>query len=112
MRRLHGVRVRLLLMVIAVVLAAVAAVGWSSRRVTRFEFDQFVSSLETEIKGGETYYWCRCGRSNNQPFCDGSHKVTALTPIPYTPEKDETVYFCGCKNSGNKPFCDGTHQSL
>ncbi len=68
--------------------------------------------FEAEIKGGETYYWCRCGRSGNQPFCDGSHKVTALTPIPYTPEKDETVYFCGCKNSGFKPFCDGTHESL
>ena len=68
--------------------------------------------FETEVKSGKTVYWCRCGRSSNQPFCDGSHKVTALTPIPYTPEKDETVYFCGCKNSGNKPFCDGTHQGL
>ncbi len=68
--------------------------------------------FETELQEGKTYYWCRCGRSGNQPFCDGSHKVTALEPIPYTPEEDETVYFCGCKNSGNKPFCDGTHQGL
>ena len=65
-----------------------------------------------EVEAGETYYWCRCGRSNNQPFCDGSHKGTGLEPMAFNAEKSEKVYLCGCKQTGNAPFCDGTHQSL
>jgi len=65
-----------------------------------------------DVEQGKTYYWCACGRSQNQPFCDGSHKVTAFTPIAYTASKTERVYFCGCKRSSSKPVCDGTHKTL
>jgi len=65
-----------------------------------------------EVKSGETYYWCACGRSASQPFCDGSHKGTSFSPLPFTAEKDETVYLCGCKQTSTPPFCDGTHKSL
>ncbi len=70
------------------------------------------SPFETEVKAGSTYFWCACGRSGNQPFCDGSHKVTEFTPLQYTAEKDGRVFFCGCKHSGSAPICDGTHNKL
>lgn len=62
-----------------------------------------------DVKAGETYYWCACGKSSNQPFCDGSHAESEFSPVAYTAEKDETVYFCGCKHSKNGVLCDGTH---
>jgi len=65
-----------------------------------------------ELKAGETYAWCACGRSENQPFCDGSHKETTQLPIVFKAEKSETAYLCGCKRSGNGQFCDGTHKTL
>ena len=58
------------------------------------------------------YAWCACGRSSNQPFCDGSHKGTKFSPIIVDLGQDETVAWCGCKHSGNKPYCDGTHRTL
>ena len=66
----------------------------------------------TEVEEGKTYYWCACGRSNAQPFCDGSHKGTGLEPTAFTAEKSGTVYLCGCKHSEKKPYCDGTHKKL
>ena len=65
-----------------------------------------------EVTEGETYYWCACGRSKNQPFCDGSHQGTGFEPVAFTAEKTETAYLCGCKRTANQPFCDGTHKSL
>jgi CDGSH-type Zn-finger protein len=59
-----------------------------------------------------TYWWCACGRSKNQPFCDGSHKTTSFTPVKFELEQATRVTLCGCKHSANKPFCDGTHNKL
>lgn len=59
-----------------------------------------------------TYWWCACGRSKNQPFCDGSHKVTSFTPVKFELAQATKVALCGCKRSANKPFCDGTHKTL
>ena len=65
-----------------------------------------------EVKEGEKYFWCQCGKSMLQPFCDGSHKGTDFTPVMYTADKDGTVYFCGCKQTKNQPLCDGSHKHL
>lgn len=62
-----------------------------------------------EVEAGETYYWCACGRSKNQPYCDGSHQGTDFQPVAFTAEKTDTVYLCGCKKTGGAPFCDGSH---
>ena len=64
------------------------------------------------VEAGKTYHWCACGRSKNQPFCDGSHVKVGIDPVAFSAERSETVYLCGCKRTGNKPFCDGTHSSL
>ena len=58
------------------------------------------------------YWWCACGRSARQPFCDGSHKGSEFSPVKVTITSKAPVALCGCKHSGNKPFCDGTHSSL
>jgi CDGSH-type Zn-finger protein len=65
-----------------------------------------------EVQAGKTYYWCSCGKSANQPFCDGAHKGSEFAPTPYTAEKDGTVYFCGCKHSAKGALCDGGHAKL
>ncbi|MFP5505323.1 MAG: CDGSH iron-sulfur domain-containing protein [Gammaproteobacteria bacterium] len=64
-----------------------------------------------ELEAG-TYYWCACGKSKNQPFCDGSHKDTEFTPLRFELAEKTKVWLCGCKHSGNKPFCDGAHKKL
>ena len=70
------------------------------------------SPFGTEVEEGKSYWWCACGLSKEQPFCDGSHKGTGLEPSKYTAEKSGTVYFCGCKNTKDTPLCDGTHSKL
>lgn len=70
------------------------------------------SPYALEVTAGQSYYWCSCGRSKNQPFCDGSHQSTAFTPVSFIAEKTETVYLCGCKHSANGVFCDGSHNKL
>ena len=69
-------------------------------------------SMRVEVQKGERYYWCSCGLSNNQPFCDGSHKDTNFRPMEYLAEEDKTVGFCGCKYSKKSPICDGSHKSI
>ncbi len=64
-----------------------------------------------ELEAGE-YWWCACGRSSNQPFCDGSHQETDITPVKFTLTEKTKVWLCGCKRTSDKPFCDGTHKSL
>jgi CDGSH-type Zn-finger protein len=63
-----------------------------------------------DVESGKSYYWCACGRSANQPFCDGSHKGSEFSPVEYKAEKSCEVYFCGCKSTGNRPLCDGSHK--
>ena len=65
-----------------------------------------------DVEAGKTYYWCACGRSANQPFCDGSHKGTEFAPIRFQATEAGTIFFCGCKHSSDKPFCDGSHAKL
>ncbi len=65
-----------------------------------------------ELKAQTEYHWCACGRSKNQPFCDGSHQGTGFAPKAFTVEKDGTYHLCGCKHTHNPPFCDGTHRTL
>lgn len=65
-----------------------------------------------DVEKGKHYWWCSCGKSKSQPFCDGSHKGSEFTPVKYTAEQSKAVYFCGCKNSANGALCDGSHKSL
>lgn len=65
-----------------------------------------------EVEAGKTYFWCSCGRSKRQPFCDGSHKGTGFEPVKFVAEKSGTVFFCGCKHTRTPPLCDGTHKTL
>ncbi len=65
---------------------------------------------KVEVTEGENYFWCACGESKNQPFCDGSHKGSEFSPVKYTADETKVVAFCGCRQSGNGALCDGTHR--
>ena len=65
-----------------------------------------------ELTKGEEYYFCTCGRSDNQPFCDGSHKGSQFTPKAFQADETATAYLCACKHTNNAPFCDGTHKKF
>lgn len=69
------------------------------------------SPYAVELEAGD-HWWCACGLSKKQPFCDGSHKGTGFAPVKFTMEKAEKKYLCGCKATGNPPFCDGSHNKL
>lgn len=65
-----------------------------------------------EVEAGRSYWWCTCGNSKKQPFCDGSHKGGPFSPMQYTAAQDGRVWFCGCKATGKAPLCDGRHKAL
>ena len=65
-----------------------------------------------EVEAGKKYYWCSCGLSAVQPFCDGSHKGSEFVPKVFVAEESKTAYLCNCKQTANPGFCDGTHKSL
>ena len=71
-----------------------------------------VSPYPIDVEEKKAYFWCACGRSKNQPFCDGSHKETEFVPVKYTAKRNQTVFFCGCKRSKLAPICDGSHKAL
>jgi len=65
-----------------------------------------------DVEEGKTYFWCACGQSKNQPFCDGSHKGTGIEPVKWQADETRKKGFCGCKATKNQPLCDGTHKEL
>jgi CDGSH-type Zn-finger protein len=67
---------------------------------------------KAELEAGQEYWWCACGESKSQPFCDGSHSKTDFRPVAYKAVESKPAYFCGCKQTSKQPFCDGTHGKL
>ena len=70
------------------------------------------SPFVIEVKAGSKYFWCSCGLSSKQPFCDGSHKGSGMKSVAFEANEDKMIYFCGCKQSKNGVFCDGSHKEL
>ena len=60
--------------------------------------------MPVEVEAGKTYFWCACGKSSKQPFCDGAHKGSGIAPVKFTAEADKKLFFCGCKASAKAPF--------
>jgi CDGSH-type Zn-finger protein len=70
------------------------------------------SPVPIEVEEGKTYYWCACGKSANQPFCDGSHKGSEFAPVAWTAGESGRKFFCACKQTDGQPFCDGSHATV
>ena len=68
--------------------------------------------IKVELTEGQDYYFCTCGQSKNQPYCDGSHAGTGFKPKPFTADSTGDAYLCRCKHSQNQPFCDGAHKQF
>ena len=68
--------------------------------------------IVVDVEAGKTYWWCACGKSVKQPFCDGSHKGSEFTPVKYEATESKQAWFCACKHSAHKPMCDGAHKKL
>ena len=68
--------------------------------------------IVVDVEAGRKYWWCACGRSRNQPFCDGSHKGTEFSPVEWEATVSEKKWFCACKQTNDRPFCDGSHKKL
>ena len=64
------------------------------------------------LEQGKKYFFCMCGRSKNQPFCDGSHRGSEFTPLAFEVTASKEYFLCRCKHSGNKPYCDGSHKQF
>ena len=65
--------------------------------------------LSIDVEAGKTYYWCSCGKSSKQPFCDGQHAGSDFQPLPVKEETARSRTFCGCKQTSTPPYCDGSH---
>jgi len=65
--------------------------------------------IAVDVTAGKDYWWCTCGKSAKQPFCDGSHKGSSMGPYKYTATADAKLWFCACKKTANRPLCDGSH---
>ncbi|XOV89580.1 MAG: CDGSH iron-sulfur domain-containing protein [Pseudomonadota bacterium] len=70
------------------------------------------SPFGIEVEAGKKYFWCACGKSANQPFCDGSHQGGEFLPLKYEATENKKVFFCGCKHTKGQPLCDGSHNAL
>ncbi len=68
--------------------------------------------VKIELDADKTYYWCSCGKSKKQPFCDGSHTDTDFKPVEFSPDTTGPAWLCQCKHSKRSPFCDGSHKDL
>ncbi|MGB7285955.1 MAG: CDGSH iron-sulfur domain-containing protein [Salaquimonas sp.] len=68
--------------------------------------------IAVDVEEGKAYFWCTCGQSSKQPFCDGSHKGSDFAPMAWKAEASGTKYFCACKQTNGEPFCDGSHKAL
>jgi CDGSH-type Zn-finger protein len=68
--------------------------------------------MGVEVEAGKDYWWCACGLSKTQPFCDGSHKGSGMAPMKWTAAEAGTAWFCTCKRTGKAPLCDGSHKRL
>ena len=66
-------------------------------------------AITFEVEKDKSYYWCSCGKSSKQPFCDSSHKDTEFSPVVYKAEETKKIFFCACKQTNNPPFCDSSH---
>ena len=69
------------------------------------------SPIGVDVVEGKSYFWCSCGQSSKQPFCDGAHKGTGFTPLKYIADQSKKVFFCTCKQTIDSPVCDGSHNS-
>ena len=67
------------------------------------------SPIGVDVVEGKSYFWCSCGKSVKQPFCDGSHKGTNFSPLKYTADQSKKVFLCACKKTNDPPMCDGSH---
>ena len=68
--------------------------------------------IAVEVIAGKRYFWCSCGKSQKQPWCDGSHSGSEFSPLVYVATETKTLHVCACKKTGHPPLCDGTHQLL
>ena len=68
--------------------------------------------VKVELEAGKTYWWCVCGHSCGQPYCDGSHTKTCFEPLEFSVDRDRSAALCQCKRTKNPPYCDGSHKDL
>jgi CDGSH-type Zn-finger protein len=68
--------------------------------------------IAVEVEAGQDYWWCACGKSATQPFCDGSHQGSEFSPLQFTALETKRVFFCTCKRTAGAPLCDGSHKTL